>query len=58
MTYKRPADREVNRGAQERPDKPNPVNNGPETRKPSDKTGIDKPIPDTHGTDMGGQFDE
>lgn len=52
---KRPADREVNRGPQQR-GMPNEVNNGPETRKPGDNTGIDKPIPDTKGTDAPGQY--
>ena len=55
MAYQRPADREVNRGAQER-GKPNEVNNGAETRKPDAKDGVDKDIPITHGADAPGQF--
>ena len=43
MAYERPAQREVDRGTQER-GKPNEVNNGPETRKPGAQDGVDKEI--------------
>lgn len=56
MAYKRPADREVDRGAQQQPKWPS-TTLAPETRKPGARDGIDKPVPDTHGTDAGGQFD-
>lgn len=55
MAYERPAQREVDRGTQER-GKPNEVNNGPETRKPGAQDGVDKEIPITHGTDAPGQY--
>ena len=55
MAYERPAQREVDRGAQER-GKPNEVNNGPETRKPDAKDGVDKPIDTTRSTQAPGQY--
>ena len=55
MAYERPARRETNHGAQEY-GKPNEVNNGPETPKPTDDTGINKEIPTTKSTDAPGQF--
>ena len=55
MPYQRPADREVNRGGQQR-GKPNEVNAGTETKKPDATDGVNKPIPETRSTDAPGQY--